>query len=375
MATLEPVQAGTGEIAFELESFELKGDDRVEISGRWLGVRGRRFIRPTLTVVTDGRGSRALADLEHKPWAPEEGKLWTAAFSCAIEGATSLEAELNVAPDITITLPAPGGAAATGGKRVKRERPGREPGAQRDRLERPSAPRRGGAMPSQESTARREIAAIRTALLEAIADKERAEQEADAEQQRLQAQLAASETEQARLRARVEELSAELDRAVSARQSAIAARDQALAASERSASERDTAVRANGEAVAARNAALESRDTAIAMREQALNAREESDAAANAALLARDHALAQRDAAETARERAVADREKLAQRADQLKTQRQDELATRGAQLVMRNATIASGAARRHAGWARRTIAIIVVLAVVLALLIVARVL
>jgi hypothetical protein len=40
----------------------------------------------------------------------------------------------------------------------------------------------------------------------------------------------------------------------------------------------------------------------------------------------------------------------------------------------MRNATIASGAARRHAGWTQRAIAIIVVLAVVLALLIVLHV-
>ncbi|MGZ4326167.1 MAG: hypothetical protein ACXVHJ_30225, partial [Solirubrobacteraceae bacterium] len=122
-------------------------------------------------------------------------------------------------------------------------------------------------------------------------------------------------------------------------------------------------------------AALESRDAAIAMREEALNARDESDAATNAALLARDHALAQRDAAETARQQAVADRKTLAEAADQLRTQREDDLTTRGAQLVMRNATIASGAARRHAGWIQRTIAIIVVLAFVLALLILTRVL
>ena len=124
VATLEPVRAGTGEIAFELERFEFKGDDRVEISGRWFGVRGRRFIRPTLTVVTDGRGARALADLEHKPWAAEDGQPWQAAFACELKGAKALEAELNVAPDITITLPAPGGAAATGAKRAKRERSG-----------------------------------------------------------------------------------------------------------------------------------------------------------------------------------------------------------------------------------------------------------
>src|SRR4051794_14630134 len=139
MATLEPVHGGTGEIAFELERFEFKDDDRVEISGRWLGVRGRRFIRPTLTVVTDGRGSRALADLEHKPWAPEEGKLWMAAFSCPLEGATALEAELNVSPDITVTLPAPGQDVAAAAKRGRRERDAR---ARRDLRERPAAPRR-----------------------------------------------------------------------------------------------------------------------------------------------------------------------------------------------------------------------------------------
>ena len=385
MATLEPFQGGTGEIAFELERYEFKGDDRVEISGRWSGVRGRRFIRPTLTVMTGGRGSRALADLEHKPWAPEEGKLWMAAFSCTVEDATALEAELNVAPDITITLPAPGGAGITGAKRAKPGRTGREPRVRRELLERPAPKRRSAARPSQESTARREVAAIRTTMDEVVAEKERLLQEsaaekerllqkAAAEQERLQLELVASETEQAQLRARVEELTAELSHAVAARTSALAARDQALETSERSLAERDTAVQAQQEAVAARDAALESRAAAVAMREEALNARDESDAAANAALLARDHALAQRDAADTARGRAVADRETLAQAADQLRNQHEDDLATRGAQLVMRNATIASGAARRHAGWTQRTIAIIVVLAVVLALLIVLHV-
>jgi hypothetical protein len=374
MATLEPVQGGTGEIAFELERYEFKGDDRVEISGRWSGVRGRRFIRPTLTVMTGGRGSRALADLEHKPWAPEEGKLWMAAFSCTVEDATALEAELNVAPDITITLPAPGGAGITGAKRAKPGRTGREPRVRRELLERPAPKRRSAARPSQESTARREVAAIRTTMDEVVAEKERLLQEAAAEQERLQLELVASATEQAQLRVRVKELTAELSQAVAARTSALAARDQALETSERSLAERDTAVQAQQEAVAARDAALESRDAAVAMREEALNARDESDAAANAALLARDHALAQRDAADTARGRAVADRETLAQAADQLRNQHEDDLATRGAQLVMRNATIASGAARRHAGWTQRTIAIIVVLAVVLALLIVLHV-
>lgn len=363
--TLEPAPTGTGEIAFELERFEFKGADRVEVSGRWFGVRGRRFIRPTLTMTTDGRGSRSLADLEHKPWAPEDGKLWQAAFSCELDGAQALEAELNVAPDITVALPVPGGKAATG-KRARREPSGRapsgrEPSPRRELLERQPPPRPSG-RPSQESAARREIAGLKSAV-----------EEAGAENERLRGQLQAAEAEQAKLAARVQELSTELDRAVAARQSAIAARDQALAAHERSAGERDAAVDAQSEAVAARDAALQSRDAAIAMREEALNDRDESEAARDGALLARDHAVAERNAARAAHDQAIAERETYAQTADRLRSQHDDDLSSRGAAMVMRNATISSGA-RHHAGWPQRLLAIIVVLAVIVALLVVVRV-
>lgn len=373
--TLEPAPTGTGEIAFELERFEFKDADRVEVSGRWFGVRGRRFIRPTLTVTTDGRGSRALADLEHKPWAPEDGKLWQAAFSCELDGAQALEAELNVAPDITVALPIPASRAGTGkrargapsgrepaGRASARGEPsGREPSPRRELLERQPPPR-PSARPSQESAARREIAGLKSAV-----------EEAGAENERLRGQLQAAEAEQAKLTARVQELSTELDRAVAARKSAIAARDQALAAHERSAGERDAAVDAQSEAVAARDTALESRDAAIAMREEALNDRDESEAAQDAALLARDHAVAERNAARAAHDQAIAERETYAQTADRLRSQHDDDLSSRGAAMVMRNATISSGA-RHHAGWPQRLLAIIVVLAVIVALLVVVRV-
>src|SRR5947209_14829213 len=94
-------------IAFELERFEPRAGGSLEVSGRWFGVRGRRFVRPTLTLFTDEGAFRALADLEHKPWAPEEGGPWEAAFPWN-SGAEVLEAELAVAPDVTIALPAPG---------------------------------------------------------------------------------------------------------------------------------------------------------------------------------------------------------------------------------------------------------------------------
>jgi hypothetical protein len=74
------------------------------VAGRWFGVRGRRFVRPTLTLVHKGAAVRALADLEHKPWAAQDGEVWTAAFSVdeGLDGAR--EIELSVAPDIVVEL-------------------------------------------------------------------------------------------------------------------------------------------------------------------------------------------------------------------------------------------------------------------------------
>jgi hypothetical protein len=67
-------------------------------------VRGRRFVRPTLTISHKHADVRALADLEHKPWAAEDGEVWMAAFSVdeGLHGAR--EIELSVAPDIVVEL-------------------------------------------------------------------------------------------------------------------------------------------------------------------------------------------------------------------------------------------------------------------------------
>ena len=47
--------AGTRELSFELERFEWAADDRLEVSGRWQGLAGRKLARPVLTVEADGR--------------------------------------------------------------------------------------------------------------------------------------------------------------------------------------------------------------------------------------------------------------------------------------------------------------------------------
>jgi hypothetical protein len=74
------------------------------VAGRWFGVRGRRFVRPTLTLLNKGAAVRSLADLEHKPWAAVDGEVWIAAFSVDEGLDDAREIELSVAPDIVVEL-------------------------------------------------------------------------------------------------------------------------------------------------------------------------------------------------------------------------------------------------------------------------------
>src|SRR5438067_2302960 len=118
-----------GRAQFELDRFELVGGDRFELEGRWFGVRGRRFMRPALTLVVDGQPTRLLADLADKPWAAEDGEPWNAAFPFALEGGELLDAELTVAPDITVTLPLPAAQIVAGKMKPRAARTRRSPSA------------------------------------------------------------------------------------------------------------------------------------------------------------------------------------------------------------------------------------------------------
>jgi hypothetical protein len=70
-------------------------------------------MRATLTAIAGGREQRLLAVLDHKPWVAEEGDIWRAAFPCSTDPAALLDAELTVAPDVTVPLapPSPPGPA------------------------------------------------------------------------------------------------------------------------------------------------------------------------------------------------------------------------------------------------------------------------
>jgi hypothetical protein len=114
MTTVAPEQTG-----FELDRFQWSEDDRLEVEGRWFGVRGRRFVRPVLTVRVAGNRRRLLAVLEHKPWNADEGAAWMAAFPWEGSHEDVSDAELEVGA-LTVDLPPPGGAERAG-KRHKAE--------------------------------------------------------------------------------------------------------------------------------------------------------------------------------------------------------------------------------------------------------------
>jgi hypothetical protein len=123
-------------VTFEVDRFEWTSDDRLEVVGRWFGLRGHRFLRPTLDVEVGGARRRMLAVLEHKPWAAEEGEEWVAAFAWAGDRSRLDDAELTVSPDLAVQLPLPdveepsaaaedaGGATAAGAaERLPARRP------------------------------------------------------------------------------------------------------------------------------------------------------------------------------------------------------------------------------------------------------------
>src|SRR4051794_19578609 len=97
------------QLSFELDGFQWAGEERLEVSGRWFGVRGRRFVRPTLTLRAGGRRRRMIAVLEHKPWPAVEEAPWTAAFAWRGPVEEITAARLEVAPEVVLERPPPGG--------------------------------------------------------------------------------------------------------------------------------------------------------------------------------------------------------------------------------------------------------------------------
>lgn len=264
--TSAPTPVAPG-VSFEVERFEWASPDRLELVGRWSGLRGHRFIRPTLDVEIDGERRRMLADLEHKPWAPEDGRDWIAAFTWRGDPAPFDEAELTVSPELAVQLPAPGGSMAKGAARAD------SAGAERRPARRP----RTAVLEGELAAALAEVERLREELERARsthseAGKELRERlrgehakirdlEADVEQEREQARErlaaagAAAEEQAAALRQ-------ERDAATAERAAAAAARDAAIAAADEARAERDDLRGKLRVAEAERDALTEARDRA-----------------------------------------------------------------------------------------------------------------
>jgi hypothetical protein len=228
-------------VAFEVERFEWTSRDRLELVGRWSGLRGHRFLRPTLDVQVEGERRRMLADLEHKPWAPEDGQPWVAAFTWRGEPGNFDDAELTVSPDLAVQLPAPGGSV---------EHDEAQPAT-------PAADR----LPAR----RPRSAVLEAELAAALAEVERAREEL--ERTRTMHSEAAKELRE-RLRGehtKIRSLETELEQARAA-----------IALSEAAAAEDADRLRDERDAAAAeRDAAMVTRDAAVAEAEEARSARDE----------------------------------------------------------------------------------------------------
>ena len=335
--------AASSEVDFELERFERTAEDRLEISGRWYGLRGRRFVRPVLNLNTGGTRRRAIALLEHKPWAADDGKTWLAAFRWP-DGAGVIEgAELEVGPGLIVELPAPGGKANTA-VRVSALRPhvptppgrkfhtaGEEPGAE---VGEPSAraareaPARGGessgrGVPggSRAPASRLEWtpAPPRDVMTAALAERNEALAARDeAERERV---TALNDRDDAL--SRRDAALRDVDRAGAERDDAIAERDRLASELERVTRERDIAhaernrTRQDSEAVAReRDQAAAERDAARSELSRAIPARAEAIRERDAETVRADRAESERDTAFAERKSAVAQRDRARRERD-----------------------------------------------------------
>src|SRR4051794_10108554 len=334
-------------VAFEVDRFAWTASDRIEVTGRWFGLRGHRFMRPSLIVEAGEDRRRLLALLEHKPWAANDGEPWIAAFAWAGDPVAMTFAELSVAPSVAVELPPPPapGARARSSTRRAAEKPRTGPrirageATRGDTLERDLARAREelerlrAEHERERPAAREEAAALRAELsgagggIEALGAAAPPEPEAapaseaqpagdtadrlaelSAERDALAADLRKARTraddlrrERDAARAAAAESPDEADAARRERDAAVAERDEAReeASRERRALERriEAAERRFAEAAEERDATGRDRDTLRSQRDEAI-------ARLDAAMAARERAREERAAAERARDEA-----------------------------------------------------------------------
>src|SRR4051794_37466524 len=224
--------------SFEAERFTWTAPDRLELSGVWSGVRGLRFLRPTLTLQSKQGERRLLALLEHKPWAAADGATWVAAFPWNGPPETFDAAELSVGSGLDVALDPPATGAADVPTRARRTAGSATRAARSAASAAVSTLTPGDA---EDGRLRAELEHLRGVVAKAH---RAAEHEAALRRQ--------SHEVAVRDAARIER---KLRAATEARDAAVVARDAARAAAESATGERDAAVAAREEAIAASDAA------------------------------------------------------------------------------------------------------------------------
>lgn len=265
-------------------------DGTAYVEGRWSGIRGMRFLRPTL--ILDHR--QVLAALEHKPWAPTEDGPWIATFPWDGDPAELARASLEVAPSVIVPL-GPGAAAP---------RP-------RARAETSSGSVRALAPPTGRS-----VQLVQS--LVADADLRAAPVAGPADRQPAAAPVARSAPEPEPEPGR--DVRSELRREQSARAEAEQAARAVVAGRDRARAMHEEAVRDREAAVRTRDRMVEQRDEAITAAGAAARHRDEQIAAAK-----RDRDQRVSEAERRARTLA-AERDEAREQRDQLRAQRDETL-------------------------------------------------
>jgi hypothetical protein len=299
--------------------------------------------------VAGGREQRLLAVLDHKPWIAEDGEDWLAAFPWSSDPAVLLQAELTVAPDVTVPLPPPSsparGRRPRGGSRSsplgkadagsRADEPKRGPAQDRGehsplQVEHDAALRSRDEALSELDAVKRDCERLRDQLADALAAREAviAERHAVIEDEvRLRVADLRAEAERERAAAGLAaQIARERDRARAERVEAIRERDEAHA-------ERDVALRE-------RNRMLAERDTARTRAAEATRQWEATAALGTRRTHERDAVASERDRLARERDAVASERDRLARERDATLEQRDRAARERDSALERRDRAV-----------------------------------
>jgi len=336
------------DLRLEVDRFDWASEERLEVVGRWHGIRGRVFLRPTLDVRGDDGPRRLLAVLDHKPWIAQEGEEWIVAFPWS--GPRELEhADLAVGSGTVVALPLPGTGGTARPPVAEVPTAAAEPAPEPEpEVEEPPEPVNPAEL--EQAHAERDTAiGARDAALEQW-------RRAQEELEQMRAEVAAAEE-----RRRV---------ADQARDEAVAEADQARSRLRTAESERDFAQQERDGAERRRQEALGSREEAARELHRASSSRAEVEARHNEIAAERDEATAARDEAQAALKAVTTERDTMREQRDAARAERDEITAAPSPGPVLPPAVVRSAAHAPHRGLRLVAAGALVVLAVVIAVLI-----